>query len=75
MRNLHNRKSTSNASHAMGLSIIFLYLAGVTILAIGWVLNIVKLFDVGPMAGWTFFEVLRIIGIFLAPLGGLMGWF
>lgn len=44
------------------------------LLAIGWVLNIVTLFRhaADPI---TTITVLRGIGIFIAPLGGVLGWF
>ena len=43
--------------------------------AIGWAWNIVKLFGFdGPLAEIGMLEVLRIIGIFLAPLGAILGW-
>ena len=48
-------------------------LAVIAALSIGWVLNIVKiigLFD-GPINGWL---IGRAIGVFLAPLGGVLGW-
>lgn len=43
---------------------------------IGWVMNIMKLFEVDLiLSQLTMVEVLRIIGIFLAPLGTVMGYF
>lgn len=42
---------------------------------IGWVLNIVKIIQTGfTVAEWGGFEVARVIGVFLAPLGAVMGW-
>ncbi|CAM4080043.1 hypothetical protein BOTU111921_10540 [Bordetella tumbae] len=42
---------------------------------VGWFLNIAKIFKIGfAVADWTTFEVARIIGVFLAPLGAVLGW-
>lgn len=42
---------------------------------IGWVWNIVKIFQIGlPVAQWSAFEIARLIGVFLAPLGAVMGF-
>jgi hypothetical protein len=41
--------------------------------AIGWVINIVHLFGMNPVL--TGEGVVRIIGIFVAPLGSIMGLF
>lgn len=43
-------------------------------LMIGWVMNIVKLWnsDLTVITGET---VLRVVSIFVAPLGGVIGWF
>jgi hypothetical protein len=49
----------------LGLLICSIYMAGV----IGWVLNIVKL--IGGEGNTT----LRVVGILLAPLGSVIGWF
>lgn len=48
--------------------VVCLFIGGAT----GWVLNIVKLI---PMdCGLCGMQVLRIIGIFLAPLGAILGF-
>ena len=42
----------------------------------GWIANVVKLLSVDtPLAEFGVMEVLRIVGIFLAPLGALLGFF
>lgn len=42
----------------------------------GWVANIVKLINTGfVIAEWGGLEVARIIGIFVAPLGSILGFF
>jgi len=40
----------------------------------GWVANIVKLVGAGPLVEWTAMEVLRIAGIFVPPLGAVLGF-
>lgn len=54
-------------------AIIILAIAAFTIT--GWVKNIIKLFDAGLDAGLTVESTLRIIGIPVAPLGVILGWF
>jgi pheromone shutdown protein TraB len=44
---------------------------GVTLL-LGWILNIVKLIQADTISGM---EIARVAGIFVAPLGGLLGYF
>lgn len=42
----------------------------------GWVANIVKLIDSGfAVASWGGMEVARVVGIFIAPLGSVLGFF
>lgn len=44
--------------------------------AIGWVMNIVKLIGfTGTIAAFGVIEILRVVGIFIAPLGAVLGWF
>lgn len=50
-----------------------LMLALLAAIAIGWGINIVKLFH--HVGGFDMEAVLRIIGIFVAPLGAGMGLF
>lgn len=42
-------------------------------LVVGWIMNIIALSHASfsPISG---FVILRIAGIFLAPLGGVLGW-
>lgn len=42
--------------------------------AVGWILNIISLMSMEllPITG---FVVLKIIGIFLFPIGAIVGWF
>lgn len=56
----------------MYIFILFLWLFG----AIGWVMNIFKLVTTDlALAEFTMLEVCRVIGIFLAPLGSILGLF
>lgn len=54
---------------AFGLMGLILLLAG----CIGWIRNLIQLFSASfdPLTGEV---VLKIIGIFIAPLGAVMGW-
>lgn len=55
---------------AVGI-IILLWILGIT----GYILNIVWLFDHGSLAHITMILVLRVVGIFVPPVGALAGWF
>ena len=56
-----------------GLTVIFLYIGLVIASLTGWIWNIVKLSDLGldPLTGEV---VIRVVGIFVAPLGAVMGY-
>lgn len=55
-----------------GLVVIGIWLAAI----IGWVLNIVALVGFsGTLATMGTLEIARIIGIFVAPLGSILGLF
>ena len=43
------------------------------LLTIGWVANIIVLYHMNTIM--TGEGVIRIIGIFIAPIGSIMGWF
>lgn len=66
------RRKTHMRSIIAGLAITWLIAAGV--LAIGWVMNIITMVHHAsdPI---TTITVVRAIGIFVPPLGGVMGWF
>lgn len=51
-------------------AIVFLVVALLGL--IGWVMNIVKLVTADVFAGM---EIARVAGIFVAPLGAVLGWF
>lgn len=40
---------------------------------IGWIINIVELFHLEAILSGE--GALRIVGIFIVPLGSIMGWF
>jgi hypothetical protein len=45
---------------------------------VGWIANIVQIFRVdGPLAEastWTVLLAIKVVAVFLAPLGAVMGW-
>lgn len=42
----------------------------------GWCANIYKIFQTGlSIAEWGGMEIARVIGVFVAPLGALLGFF
>lgn len=41
-------------------------------LIVGWVLNVVTLYNAPPELTWSL--VVRVIGVFVAPLGAILGW-
>lgn len=53
---------------------ILIWLVIVLALGIGWVMNIIAIMhsDFGRLSGVL---VLRVVGIFVVPLGALMGYF
>ena len=64
------KKSDSSTSFEMVLVLV-------AVVALGsWVANIYKLIDGGfTIAQWGGMEVCRVVGIFVAPLGAVLGWF
>ena len=57
-----------------GLLVVGSYIALVLGLIVGWIMNIVALTSVEPWA-WTTNTLLGVIGIFVPPLGSIMGLF
>ena len=50
-------------------------IALVLLAPVGWILNIIKIFQVeSSVIDWGGVEVARVIGVFFAPLGALMGF-
>jgi hypothetical protein len=60
-------KSTFWAAYLIPVAIVLA-------LVVGWVMNIITLVD-ADFANITGLLVLRVIGIFIAPLGGVLGYF
>ena len=60
----------SFANTTMG---VFLYLSLLILLVGGWVMNLVEIvnYDFASITGMI---ILRIAGIFIAPLGAVLGW-
>ena len=57
-----------------GIAGIILFFAFILLAIFGWIANIFKLIGLLD-AGFSAWMVARIIGIFAAPLGALLGWF
>jgi len=51
---------------------VILFLASVLFLGTGWVLNLIKIFNMDEFSGEL---VLRVAGVFIVLLGGIVGWF
>lgn len=66
----HSRK------HQQGFTIIELVAVICSLSAIGgWIANIYKLASSDmPLVAWTAVEILRVVGIPIAPLGAVMGY-
>lgn len=56
-------------------SVVVVWLVVVMAVAIGWIKNIIAIVDFGFDAGVTIEIALRIVGIFVVPLGVIMGYF
>ncbi|MEG1123095.1 MAG: hypothetical protein RSE62_12925 [Citrobacter sp.] len=53
----------------------FIFISVIIAGFIGWIMNIVTIFHSGPIAEWTATTIVRIIGVFIAPIGAVLGWF
>ena len=51
------------------------WIAFVVAVLVGWVMNIVQLIHLSGTATLTLGIILRIVGIFVPPLGAIMGYF
>jgi hypothetical protein len=47
----------------------------IILLAVGYVMNIIAIFQAGALSEWGGFEVLRVIGVFISFIGGVVGYF
>lgn len=60
----------------MKVTIVFLYLGVMAAGLFGWAMNVYKLIFASPsFTEWQILEALRLVGIFLAPMGTLLGYF
>ena len=57
------------------MKLLLFWAAIVLTLFYGWVMNILALFHAPAIALWGGLEVMRVIGIFAAPLGAILGLF
>lgn len=56
-------------------TVFWLYVIVWCLLAYGWVANIWKMAkSTVQLADWGALEVLRVVGIFVAPLGSVLGY-
>ena len=62
---------------ALGTFGVLAYIALWVALVVGWIFNIFDLIHAafGPAPQLTLLVLLRILGIFVAPLGGILGYF
>lgn len=62
---------------ALGIFGVIAYIALWVALVVGWIFNIFDLVKaaIGPGAHLTLLIALRVLGIFVLPLGGVLGWF
>lgn len=49
---------------------VFIFFA----IVVGWIMNIFKLVISGPVGLWEGIEIMRVLGIFIFPLGAVLGW-
>lgn len=68
-----SRYRFSGSSMPIGLVLVLFFIAIWILGIIGWILNIVHIFSKTPIVfdGET---IIQIIGIFIAPLGAVLGW-
>ena len=60
---------------ASSIAIVGLQLLAFVLLVAGWIANLYKLATYADYAESTGKTALRIIGVFIAPIGGVVGWF
>jgi hypothetical protein len=49
----------------------FIWLGLIILSGIGWILNIIEIAHADLVSG---FVILRVVGIFMFPLGAILGW-
>lgn len=67
---MNKQKGFTSFELSLGLFWLVLVVGGL----IGWILNIVDIAN-SDFENVTGMLVLRIIGVFVAPLGAILGWF
>ena len=55
-----------------GFASFLVYVIALVFGFIGWIINLVKV--IASISTMTNMEILRIVGLFAAPLGGILGW-
>lgn len=70
-------KSIYNLFATAGVIGLMAYLVLLFGLLAGWIMNIIALvhFFLGDTLLWSNLIIGRVIGLFLFPLGGVLGWF
>lgn len=53
--------------------IVIVWAAVVIFIATGWVMNVISIFHTAE-ATFTGIFILRCIGVFVFPVGGILGW-
>lgn len=54
---------------------VVLYVVLFVALVVGWIMNLFKVLQISaPMSEWGVMEILRIVGVFVAPVGGVLGY-
>lgn len=69
------RRSSNLGALILGLGISGAFLAFWAAAIIGWIWNIFKIINIFDMSHITGEVVVRIIGIFVTPIGCIYGWF
>lgn len=79
-RRAYNPRFGSNYA-AAGVTALGLFVGWVTVVVAvvaGWVMNILDLIrmssTMGPIGEWGLIVWMKIVGIFVFPLGAIMGW-
>jgi hypothetical protein len=53
---------------------LIFYTALIPLIIVGWIMNLVTIFNTAHVELTGMF-ILRIVGIFVAPIGGVLGYF
>jgi hypothetical protein len=57
------------------MKLIYAFYALILAAFAGWVMNIVEIINAGFSSDWNGMLIARCIGVFVAPLGAVLGWF